>query len=160
PMRIRPLLCFLALACLNSGCSFFCYSTRNLIEAPWKKLNHYCELHQFSVLASNAWRQISLANPQQDYSEDYVAGFLDGYVDFLDADGLGEPPAAPPDRYQSARYHTPQGLRAIDDWFAGFRHGAAAAQASGQRELVVLPMALPPRRVDVTARTGQNRTEF
>jgi hypothetical protein len=70
-----------------------------------------------------------------------------GFVDYLDANGTGEPPAAPPKRYDRSRYETPAGQRAIEDWFAGFRHGARAAQASGYRPAVVLPLALPPRHV-------------
>jgi hypothetical protein len=147
-MRTWPLLCFLALAGLNSGCSFFYWSCRNLVEAPWKECNHCCERREFAALAHDAWQHVRAADPGHPYSEDYEAGFIDGYVDYLDYDGLGEPPAAPPDRYQAARYRNAEGQRAVEAWFAGFRHGAATARASGQREQVVIPLGLPPRRVD------------
>lgn len=158
-MRVWPLLCCCILAGLSSGCSFFYYSAKNLIEEPIKALNHCEELREFRLLAHEAWQQVLDCEPGQHYSEDYACGFIDGYVDFLDADGLGEPPAVPPDRYQLARYHrTPEGVKAIEDWFAGFRRGAAAARASGQRELIVLPMGLPPRTTDDTGAARQGRT--
>jgi hypothetical protein len=144
-MKARPLLCFLVLASLNTGCSVLLYSFRNMVESPSKAIDYCFEKKRFVAWAREAWKHIQAADPSEHYSEDYVCGFIDGYVDFIDADGTGEPPAAPPDRYHYSRYETPAGLAAIEDWFAGFRHGAAAARASGQRELVVLPLSLPPR---------------
>jgi hypothetical protein len=146
-MKAWHLLCFLALAVVSGGCSWVHYSTQNLIDAPVQCIHHCQELHRFKALAEVAWNNIREADPERCYSEDYADGFICGYVDFLDADGNGEPPAAPPRRYLAPRYHqTPAGLQAIDDWFAGFRHGAATARESGQRQLIVLPLALPPRQ--------------
>jgi hypothetical protein len=34
----------------------------------------------------------------------------------------------------------------MDDWFAGFRHGASVARETGLRERVLVPIALPPRK--------------
>ncbi len=146
-MRPHPLLCFLVLAALNTGCSFFVFAARNMVESPLKAIDYCLEKRRFVAWAQEAWAKIQAADPDHHYSNDYARGFIDGYVDFIDADGVGEPPVAPPDRYHY--YHrnaTPEGLAAIQDWFAGFRHGAAAAKASGQRELVVLPLSLPPRK--------------
>jgi hypothetical protein len=146
-MKVHPLLCFLVLASLNTGCAFFAYARENMIESPLKAFDYCLEKKRFAAWAREAWAHLQAADPGQHYSDDYARGFLDGYVDFIDAGGTGEPPAAPPDRYQYyKRYATPEGLVAIQDWFAGFRHGAAAARASGQRELIVLPLSLPPRR--------------
>jgi hypothetical protein len=144
-MKVHPLLCFLVLAGLNTGCSFFCYSIQNLVESPAKAIDDCLARHRFAAMARDAWRHTREADPDQYYSDDYATGFIDGYVDFLDAGGTGEPPAAPPDRYLHSHYETPAGQQAILDWFAGFRHGAAAARASGQRDLVVVPISLPPR---------------
>lgn len=54
-------------------------------------------------------------------------------------------PAVPPEHYRRKKYMTPEGVAAIEDWYAGFRHGAATAMASGLRNLVVLPVQCPPR---------------
>jgi hypothetical protein len=53
-------------------------------------------------------------------------------------------PPVPPERYRRKRYMTPEGCAAVEDWFAGFRHGAATAMASGLRNLVVIPVQCPP----------------
>ena len=50
----------------------------------------------------------------------------------------------PPERYQRKRYTNPEGMQAIEDWYAGFRHGASTAMASGLRTLQVVPMQCPP----------------
>lgn len=50
----------------------------------------------------------------------------------------------PPERYQRKRYTSPEGCQAIEEWFAGFRHGAATAMASGLRNLQLVPVQCPP----------------
>src|SRR5262245_28925346 len=54
-------------------------------------------------------------------------------------------PPVPPNRYRRKRYMTPEGVAAVEDWYAGFRHGAATAMASGLRNLVVIPVQCPPK---------------
>jgi hypothetical protein len=54
-------------------------------------------------------------------------------------------PAVPPEKYRRKKYMTPEGVAAIEDWYAGFKHGAATAMASGLRNLVVLPVQCPPK---------------
>src|SRR5207237_1248141 len=84
-----------------------------------------------------------------------AVGFKEGFAEFLYQGGDGEPPPLPPQKYRSIRYQTPEGYQAVEAWFAGYRHGAAEARKSGQRELVTGPSALrvpsppldPPREV-------------
>jgi hypothetical protein len=144
-MKAHRLLCVLVLAGLNAGCSYLHFSVRNLVESPLKAVDECCAVRRFTGWAKDAWRHEQKANPEHHFSDDYARGFIDGYVDYLDAGGTGEPPALPPDCYQCSRYETPAGQAAILDWFAGFRHGSSVARASGKRELVVLPIGLPPR---------------
>ena len=89
----------------------------------------------------------TVESPPPRYSADYAKGFKDGFADYLYAGGTGEPPPLPPRHYWKMRYETPEGHRAMEDWFAGFRHGAGVAQASGYREWVTLPSSLPPADV-------------
>ena len=51
----------------------------------------------------------------------------------------------PPERYHRKRYATPEGCKAVEDWYAGFRHGAATAMASGLRSVQVIPVQCPPK---------------
>ncbi len=99
--------------------------------------------------AKEAWQEAQAACPDQAFSKDYGEGFVAGFRDYLDAGGNGEPPPVPPFRYRLARYDSPEGHQAIEDWYAGFRHGVAAARASGLRELNVIPLSAPP--VDAVA---------
>jgi hypothetical protein len=54
-------------------------------------------------------------------------------------------PSVPPNKYRRKHYMTPEGASAVEDWYAGFRHGAATAMASGMRNLVVIPIQCPPK---------------
>jgi hypothetical protein len=136
------------------GCGPITYATRTLVIEPV----HYCltadnllETHRNYQLAESSWKAIVHAEPGVSYSADYAAGFKDGFADYLYAGGTGEPPPLPPRHYWKFRYETPQGHQAIEDWFAGFRHGAAVAQQSGYREWVLLPAAVPPRTLSEPA---------
>src|SRR4051812_39805327 len=115
-MKPHPLLCFLLLAALNTGCSFFVFARRNIVESPLKALDYCVERHRFLAWAEEAWKEIEAHEPGPKHPRDYVCGFIDGYVDFLDREGNGEPPAAPPDRYQCSHYETPEGRAAILEW--------------------------------------------
>lgn len=68
-------------------------------------------------------------------SPDYVAGFRDGFVDYVYAGGTGEPPPVPPRRYWNVGLRSPGGKARANDWFAGFRHGARSAHDGGYREM-------------------------
>jgi hypothetical protein len=94
-------------------------------------------------LANEAWTQAQGADPGHGYSKDYARGFTDGFADYLDTGGCGGPPPLPARRYWLLHYRTPQGHAAINDWFAGFQHGVAAAQESGYRRWVTVPSPAP-----------------
>jgi hypothetical protein len=92
--------------------------------------------------AEQAWEEVRAGSPDAVYSEDFGRGFQDGFAHYLFRGGNGEPPPLPPGHYRQLRYQTPQGYRAIEDWFAGFRHGADAARRSGYRRWVTGPSSL------------------
>lgn len=128
---------------LGSGFEIWRYATRNLYEAPVDTRDDCLERMRYRHLGEKAWQDICAQNPGQ-YSVHYGRGFVDGFADFLYAGGTGEPPMVPPWRYRKAVYETPEGFQAIEDWFAGFRHGAGAAQASGLRNFVLVPLSQVP----------------
>jgi hypothetical protein len=143
-MKVRRLLCLLALTVAPSGCTWIPYAVENLVEAPCDMVDRWCLCWRFHRQANDAWAQIEKADPTHAYSPHYVRGFKEGFVDFLESDGTGEPPAAPPWAFRKSQYMTPEGRQEVEDWFAGFRHGTAAARASGLRETIAVPLALPP----------------
>lgn len=139
-MRYPFLLVGLCL--LGAGCGpIVRYSTRNLVQAQCDFWGEVAVNLRNCRLAEVAWEEVRGQHP---YSEFYADGFKKGFVDYLQAGGCGEPPVVPPWKLRKPRYETPEGVRAVEDWFAGFRHGAQVAQASGYRELVIAPVAGPP----------------
>jgi hypothetical protein len=141
-MRRNLVLCFIVLGGLDIGCALPVDATRNLSYECSLSADQHAERRRFLQVAEQAWMMSGYASSGHPYSEDFISGFKDGFVDYLEAGGTGQPPTLPPRRYWKSRYETPDGYRAIEDWFAGFRGGAAAAHASGYRRLVVVPSAM------------------
>lgn len=136
--------CAALLACpLVLGCGgLYSIGTRNLCnEAKLIQDEHREHLHACS-LANDAWRSVQANCPGRAYSADYARGFKAGFVDYLYAGGCGEPPALPPKCYRHFHAESAHGVQALQDWYAGFRHGAAVAKESGLRQFVVV--SLPP----------------
>ena len=135
----------LLLCVVQPGCSFFYYGAKNLVEAPLDARDEQLMRCRFNQMADDAWRQTVVDDPSLAEAYHYGAGFRRGFADYLEANGTGQPPGTPPWEYRSAAFETPRGQRDIEDWYAGFRSGAAAARAGGYRDAaVVLPLALPP----------------
>jgi hypothetical protein len=143
-MNVKRIVILVALSTLP-GCAFFGYGICNVVEEPVDALDELFARCRFRAMANAAWNEVASKDAPHVYSADYARGFKDGFVDYLDANGPGEPPAAPPWCYRRANHETPDGLQAIEDWFAGFRHGASAAQATGYRQFVAIPLAAQPR---------------
>jgi hypothetical protein len=151
-MGLRGLVVAATLCAGGAGCSPFLQDgVRNVTEAPVRKCDDIKLCWRARHLAAAAWAQVRRSAPKT-FSADYAEGFKDGYADYVIAGGNGEPPGVPPFRYRLTPYASPAGHQAIEDWYAGFRHGAAVARASGERENVVIPLSAPPiNAVDLRA---------
>jgi hypothetical protein len=126
------------------GCSAFWHSTlRNITEFPIESLDECRMKLRNHRRAVEAWRLLAEGSPH-DYSDDFADGFVAGYADYLNNGGNGAPPAVPPFRYRTVKYQTPEGVEAINQWYAGWRHGSLMAKASGMRELELIPLSAPP----------------
>jgi hypothetical protein len=136
------LLC--AFCVFGSGCQVAVELTRNAIYEVGHRTSETVECARDRYLACQAWDQVRESCPGQAFSKDYAKGFKDGFSDYVFSGGTGDPPPTPPLCYWGVCYETPAGHQAIEDWYAGFRHGTAAAKASGDRDLVVLPLSTPP----------------
>jgi hypothetical protein len=135
---------------LGPGCSFVHHIIKNMVNEPILACDEKVILHRHERLARMAWDEMCHQYGEQ-FSEDYRDGFIDGFTDYLTYGGCigacGEAPIVPPVppvHYRRKGYMTPQGYRAIEEWFVGFRHGASTAVASGLRQLVVIPVSDPP----------------
>lgn len=142
---IGGIACAAFLVCpFVSGCGgLFSTGTRNLFnEAKIIRDNNFEQVH-YAHLAHKAWERFRASCPGRTYSADYSEGFKSGFVDYLYAGGWGEPPALPPRRYRHFHAESPKGVEALQDWYEGFRHGAAVAKESGLRQFVVVSIPSP-----------------
>src|ERR1019366_8895716 len=92
----------------------------------------------------------------QAFPKDYAKGFKDGFVDYLQFGGSGQPPYVPPKQYWGPRYRTPAGYQSMEDWYARFRHGAATAHQSAYPQFVRLPSAHTTEPMEEMPAPGEN----
>lgn len=151
----------IAVCSLGSGCSMLHSGCQTLVVEPVKYCFHKDD-HRTKVqsrrLAAATWTRIERASPPRTYSPDYELGFMDGFTDYIFAGGTGNPPPVPPRQYWKLRYQTPAGHLAVQDWYAGFRHGSMEAMAGGYREFVTVPPSVaglsPPNASTLTTATN------
>jgi hypothetical protein len=144
-MRMRFALGIFGPCFLSIGCGPLALATHIVVIEPiqyCKTADDILERRRDYTLAEESWLVFAQAHPDHPSSPDYSLGFKDGFTDYLYAGGTGEPPPLPPRQYWRITYETPEGHQAIEDWFAGFRLGAAVARGSGYRELVTIPSSL------------------
>jgi hypothetical protein len=126
------------------GCSDILVSTvRNVCYEAALGTENIQECVRDRLVADAVWKSFRSDHAEHAYSSDFAEGFKAGYRDFVEEGGRGRPPALPPKCYWGVAGQTPQGHAAVADWFAGFHQGAAAAQESGARQLVIVPSSLP-----------------
>jgi hypothetical protein len=126
----------------NAGCGLVTNATHNLSAGFHDSLDALSEKRRTETWARQAWESASCRSGCQTFSEDYERGFKAGFCCYVANGGNGEPPALPPEKYRCVRYQSPQGYRAIEEWFAGYRHGVTMAREGGYRDLVTGPSSL------------------
>jgi len=160
-MRAGPFV-VLAFFLAQGGCNWFPYAVDNIFQTPAERVAECRFLKRIHSIAQKAWLEIQNGDPQA-YSPDYAAGFECGFVEYVDRGGNGEPPAVPPQHYERGVLRSPEGQAKIEDWYNGYRHGAATARESGLREKVIIPIGRPPRTgsdlLDQTSRLSQSPTQ-
>ena len=85
----------------------------------------------------HAWSHASLNG-----SAHFKRGWKEGYYK-VSTGHDGRVPVVPEKRYWSTEFQNPEGQLAIQDWYAGYRAGALAAEQEGNREWHFIP-AIPP----------------
>jgi hypothetical protein len=141
-MRVRLALCVLGLLMFCPGCGLIDTGANLVLFEAKDCLDEHAERVRNRHWAEAAWDKARNAAPGGCFSADYGQGFKDGFTDYLFEGGSGEPPALPPQNYRTIAYQTPAGYRAIEDWFAGYRHGTAIARTDGYRQWVTGPSSL------------------
>lgn len=128
-----------------TGCSLARNAVHNLANetaAHWdeRKLSR-----QLRAEADAAWTAYCLQAGGA-LTDDFAAGFRDGYADYLESGGNGSPPAVPPLRYRRSGYLNPEGHARIREYFAGFKAGMDTAVVSGHRQYLTVPVLLADER--------------
>jgi hypothetical protein len=141
-MRSGYALPLLAVAICGPGCALVEDGCRNIALGIARPIEEHREWDRNRKWADEAWLQVCMTEGVWNRSEDYVAGFKDGFAELLFRGGDGEPPLVAPIRYRKLDYQTSQGYMAVEDWFRGYRHGAAVARTSGARRWVTGPSSL------------------
>ncbi|MBX7105325.1 MAG: hypothetical protein K1X57_14675 [Gemmataceae bacterium] len=144
-MKRWPLAVLAAVPLLGAGCGFAQNIRRNVAISPLYAGTDRAEHHRHMKMAREAYRNMALAYPDQEFSCDYREGFVDGFTDYLYNGGVGEPPPVPPPQYRFFGSINAEGLQGMEDWKNGFRHGAATARASKLRDFVTLPVFWGPK---------------
>src|SRR5437868_3211430 len=134
-MWIRRLSTF-ALCLLPTGCQLAGNAVHNIRYEMTLATADHQERANYEKLAKESWAMPKAKGICSPSTKDYEDGFKAGFIDYLQFGGSGQPPYMPPQRYWRAGYRTPEGHRAIEEWFAGFRHGVEEAKASGYRPWV------------------------
>lgn len=83
-----------------------------------------------SAWSAKAWHRRKQQFACEKYLVDFSKGFRAGYESVADG-GNGCTPAFPPSEYLSWRYQSAEGQAKVSAWFAGFPHGARAAEEDG-----------------------------
>jgi hypothetical protein len=144
--RYTGLGIWLCATCL--GCNPIASAVRTTIIEPTeysRRIDDCVDNHRNKALAKVALAEWMQARPDCLCSQDFARGFEEGFADFLFAGGPGNPPPVPPRYYWRPEFENPEGHKAIEEWYAGFREGSAAARASGYRQLVTVPSSLAAR---------------
>ena len=132
----------LGLSLLSSGCALVEDMHRNAWLSLCTPMDTHKEVARNRRWAESAWCDFATKDSIGHRSTDYADGFKDGYAEYLYRGGDGEPPLVAPLRYRHARFQTPQGYQMIEEWFAGYRHGASVARDTGVRRFITGPSAL------------------
>lgn len=147
PARVAIWLTILSLC--GSGCATIADATHISAYQIRQSLDESQERQRNTRWAQEAWEGVRASQGGTTLSADYGRGFREGFADHLFR-GTTEPPPMAPRYYRSLCYQTPAGYRALEEWFAGFRHGVAEASAQGFRDLVTGPSSLRSSPAPVT----------
>jgi hypothetical protein len=126
-----------------AGCNIFYYAAKNAVNEPIELCDQVSRTHHLRKQARAAWAEVRAQYPRKAFTAEFRDGFIDGYADYLDRGGAGEPPVVPPKKYTRNDYLNPDGHVLIKDYVLGFKYGSDVAIATGQRQFLVVPVLLP-----------------
>jgi hypothetical protein len=126
-----------------TGCHLYQNAARVLVNEPVLYLDEHKLRKDLHKDARHAWAEVCRQYPKRTFTDDFVEGFCDGYVDYLDNGGTAQLPAEPPLRYRRTKFLNPEGHERIRQYFLGFKYGMDVAIATGCRTFMTYPVVLP-----------------
>jgi hypothetical protein len=134
-----------------SGCSMYEAGARNTFGENLARINTNLICVRDRIAAKEVWATICSSEPGQQYSKDYAEGFMAGFATYLKEGGPTIPRSLPPYRYWLVCNQTPEGVAAVEDWYAGFQRGTEVAQSGPLRDMSVVHTiaVLPPSKESV-----------
>lgn len=112
----------------TSGCTGLTSIRRTLDYSDC--MNEFMIGYRNRGMATKAWHRRKNQFCREKYLDDFCAGFTAGYMAVADGED-GCTPAFPPRSYWSWQYQSAEGQGKVSSWFAGFPHGARAAEEDG-----------------------------
>jgi len=124
--------CIASLLIGTSTCAVGCTAIGNIQENlryndSWSE---WVVSQRNAAWAARAWHLRKHHFCNEKYLDDFCAGFRAGYLDVASG-GNGCTPALPPQEYWGWKYQSAEGQARVAAWFAGFPHGARAAEEDG-----------------------------
>lgn len=138
-MRVAVLGIAIWLCSTGTGCNLYLTAARNTTFEVCRSIDHCSEKVRDERQAETAWHRFQQNCRGAKISDDFAAGFKEGYADLLYWGRAGEPPTLPPRHYWKAKYQSPRGHQAIDEWYAGFMQGREQARLEGRSLGVTVP---------------------
>jgi hypothetical protein len=111
-----------------TGCSAF-----TGLNNSWKYNGYWNQTmmgHRNKVSATKAWHCRKHHFCNEKYLREFSQGFKAGYMEVADG-GTGCTPAFPPREYWGWKYQSCEGQARVAAWYAGYPHGARAAEEEG-----------------------------
>jgi hypothetical protein len=155
-MRWKSVLAVGALVPLGSGCNLFYYAGHNLVNEPITRLDEHRLSGRLMAESRETWACVCRQFPKRTFTPEFADGFTDGYADLLENGGDPHVPTVPPLRYRRSNYLTPAGHALTRDYMVAYQYGGEVAVATGQRQFLTVPVALP----NLPAAAPLNVTQF
>ena len=112
----------------GSGCSMM--SNVGRLVTQHEGLDDFIIGHRNSAWAAKSWHKNKHRFCNQPHYADFEAGYRAGYIEVASG-GYGCTPTMAPREYWGWKYQSPEGQAKVSAWFAGFPHGARAAEEDG-----------------------------
>jgi len=137
-LRVSWMLLAGVLLAVGSGCSLF-QGARDYVQYN-DATDEFVVGWRNYVWANKAWHARKAYHACEPQLYDFGEGFRAGYRDAA-AGGNGCPPPLPPRNYWSWKFQSPEGQAKIAAWFAGYPHGAKAAEEDGAGNWRQIPVS-------------------